>query len=520
MNHACGSIGEDKKPIHKPSSFCLVKMKLQFCLVVFSFTITVALCGIKDLREHFEQLGEEPLNPRGLHGNGSFSVTSLSPEFHQENTVTKDLNVDEEEEDYIDLDQLLNEDYFDIIDAVPETEQLLSSEFKQGNILKLFPGKTRIQRLNILNANFGFNLYRSLKDKANSSDNILLAPVGISTALAMLSLGLKGNTHEELLATVGFRDFVNASSTYDLMTVHNLFHKLTHRLFRRNFGYTLRSVNDLYIQKQFPILSEFKNNLKRYYFAEAQLVDFSDPNFTTRANERISKLTKGLIKEALENVHPTTTMMILNCLYFKGSWEHKFPVEMTHKRTFRINEKEVVKVPMMQTKANFLATVDNELDCGVLQLPYVGNISMLIVLPHKLSGMKTLEKQLTPQVVERWQKSMTNRTREVVLPKFKLENSYDLIEELKALGLHELFTASGNFSGISEESIIIDKFSHQGTITVNEEGTEAAFVTSVGFMPLSAQIRFVIDHPFLFLIYEHRTSCLLFLGRVANPSKS
>lgn len=63
------------------------------------------------------------------------------------------------------------------------------------------------------------------------------------------------------------------------------------------------------------------------------------------------------------------------------------------------------------------------------------------------------------------------------------------------------------------------QFNHQGTITVNEEGTEAAFVTSVGFMPLSAQIRFIVDRPFLFLIYEHRTSCLLFLGKVSDPSK-
>lgn len=61
---------------------------------------------------------------------------------------------------------------------------------------------------------------------------------------------------------------------------------------------------------------------------------------------------------------------------------------------------------------------------------------------------------------------------------------------------------------------------HQGTITVNEEGTEAAALTQVGFMPLSSQIRFTVDHPFLFLIYEHRTDCLVFMGRVANPSQS
>lgn len=88
---------------------------------------------------------------------------------------------------------------------------------------------------------------------------------------------------------------------------------------------------------------------------------------------------------------------------------NKFPVEMTHNSNFRLNEREVVKVPMMQTKGNFLAANDQELDCDVLQLQYVGDISMLIVVPHKLAGMKALEAQLSPQAVERWQKSMTNR---------------------------------------------------------------------------------------------------------------
>ncbi|KAL8180328.1 UNVERIFIED_CONTAM: Heparin cofactor 2 [Gekko kuhli] len=293
------------------------KMKLQFWLAIFTLTVTLALCEVKDLQEHFEQLsGTHSVNPRGAYGDG----THLSPEFHRENTLTNDWSVEEEEDDYLDFDQLLSEDYFDIIDAVPET----TPEIKQGNILELFPGKSRIQRLNILNAKFGFDLYQSLKNKANSSDNILLAPVGISTAMAMLSLGLRGQTHEEVLTSLGFRDFVNASSTYNVTTIHNLFYKLTHRLFRRNFGYTLRSVNDLYIKKQFPVESEFISNMKKYYFSEAQSVDFSDPTFITKANERISKLTKGLIKEALEHVNPTTLMMILNCLYFKGKETKEF----------------------------------------------------------------------------------------------------------------------------------------------------------------------------------------------------
>ncbi|XP_054974721.1 heparin cofactor 2 [Sorex araneus] len=496
-------------------------MKRPFQPLIFSLILT-SVCGNKGLVDQHEEGRKDStsVDPQwGEFTNKNHSMPLLPADFHRENTVTNDwIPEGEEEEDYLDLEKLFGEDddYSDIIDAVLPTD----SEASAGNILQLFQGKSRIQRLNILNAKFAFSLYRALKEQTNALDNIFIAPVGISTAMGMISLGLQGETHEQVHSVLHFKDFVNASSKYEIMTIHNLFRKLTHRLFRRNFGYTLRSVNDLYVQKQFPILDDFKTKVREYYFAEAQEADFSDPAFISKANNHILKLTKGLIKDALENIDPTTQMMILNCIYFKGSWVNKFPVEMTHNHNFRLNEREVVKVSMMQTKGNFLAANDHELDCDVLQLEYVGGISMLIVVPHKLSGMKTLESQLTPQVVERWQKSMTNRTREVLLPKFKLEKNYNLVKALKLMGITSLFDGSSNMAGISDQRIIIDLFKHQGTITVNEEGTQAAAVTTVGFMPLSTQVRFAADRPFLFLIYEHRTSCLLFMGRVANPTKS
>lgn len=243
--------------------------------------------------------------------------TLLPADFHKENTVTNDwIPEEEEDDDYLDLEKLLSEDddYIDIIDAVSPGD----SEFSARNILQLFHGKSRIQRLNILNAKFAFNLYRALKDQANSFDNIFIAPVGISTAMGMISLGLREQTHEQVHLVLHFKDFVNASSKYEIMTIHNLFRKLTHRLFRRNFGYTLQSVNNLYIQKQFPILDDFKTKVREYYFAEAQAVNFSDPAFISKTNDQILKLTKGLIKKALENIDPATQMMILNCIYFKG----------------------------------------------------------------------------------------------------------------------------------------------------------------------------------------------------------
>uniref|UniRef100_A0A8C8A045 Serpin peptidase inhibitor, clade D (heparin cofactor), member 1 n=1 Tax=Oryzias sinensis TaxID=183150 RepID=A0A8C8A045_9TELE len=501
-------------------------------VVIAAASLLAAPCsaGIKDLGTHFS--GPDP-NPRGLQPAGTEDVEAIPMEFHKANTVTNELVFDGfEDEDYIDFDKILaagSDDYIegDEIDEIstppPDIDifaEASDPKIRRARLLRLFHGRSRLQRLNAVNAHFGFNLYRSLRNHVNQSDNILLAPAGISIAMGMMSLGAGPGTHEQIYEALGFADFVNASHQYDNTTVHKLFRKLTHRLFRRNFGYTLRSVNDVYIKKEVSMKDGFRTQSKTYYFAEPQSVNFRDPAFLEKANSRIQKLTKGLIKDPLKSVDPNMVLMLLNYLYFKGTWEQKFPKEMTYYRNFRITEKTSVRVPMMANKGNYLAAADHELDCDILQLPYSGNISMLIALPRKISGMRTLERQISPTVVNKWLKNMTNRTREVLLPRFTLEQSYDLIQNLKEMGLSDMFQGSGDFSGMTSERVVMSWLKHQGTITVNEEGTEAASLTQVGFMPLSSQIRFVVDHPFLFLIYEHRTDCLVFVGRVVNPSQS
>lgn len=194
-------------------------------------------------------------------------------------------------------------------------------KIRRARLLRLFHGRSRLQRLNTVNAHFGFNLYRSLRNHVNQSDNILLAPAGISIAMGMMSLGAGPGTHQQIYKALGFADFVNASVHYDNTTVHKLFRKLTHRLFRRNFGYTLRSVNDVYVKKEVTLKDAFRAQTKTYYFAEPQSVDFRDPAFLEKANNRIQKLTKDLIKDPLKSVDPNMVLMLLNYLYFKGKWE-------------------------------------------------------------------------------------------------------------------------------------------------------------------------------------------------------
>lgn len=293
-----------------------------------------ALGGVKNLSSHFsfyEKNSAMATNPQTVpQGGDNLLVKSVSLDFHQDNTVTKDLPLEGlEEEDYIDFDKILAEgdDYTegDEIDEITTPEpnlefdsELSDPKVRQACLLRLFHGRTRLQRINVVNALFGFRLYRSLRNQMNQTDNILLAPAGISITMGMIALAVGSTTHKQLYHALGFAEFVNASIHYNDSTVHKLFSKLTHRLFRRNFGYILRSVNDFYIKHTVVMTEGFRSQAKTYYYAEPQSVDFRDPGFLVKANQRIQKMTKGLIKEPLKSIDPNMVVMLLNYLYFKG----------------------------------------------------------------------------------------------------------------------------------------------------------------------------------------------------------
>jgi serpin B len=62
---------------------------------------------------------------------------------------------------------------------------------------------------------------------------------------------------------------------------------------------------------------------------------------------------------------------------------------------------------------------------------------------------------------------------------------------------------------------------HKAFVDVNEEGTEAAAATGVvmaarGISAAKPPV-FRADHPFVFLIRDLSTNCLLFVGRLMNP---
>ena len=79
-----------------------------------------------------------------------------------------------------------------------------------------------------------------------------------------------------------------------------------------------------------------------------------------------------------------------------------------------------------------------------------------------------------------------------------------------------------DFSKINaNDQLYITKVKHKTYIQVDEEGTEAAAVTSVEIGPTMVNPNsipvFHAIRPFLFFITEEDTGAILFVGKVENP---
>ncbi|XP_055067498.2 leukocyte elastase inhibitor isoform X17 [Misgurnus anguillicaudatus] len=236
---------------------------------------------------------------------------------------------------------------------------------------------------------------------------------------------------------------------------------------------------------------------------------------------------KDLLPQGILN--EMTSLVLVNAIYLKANWEKKFLKQATDDQQFKVNKNETKPVKMMKQKFKFPLTFIPEVNSKILELPYVGkNLSMLIILPNEIeddtTGLQQLEKTLTYEKLMEWTKpdNMIVENVQISLPKFKLEETYDMKNLLVKLGMLDAFEkGKANFSGMSPQNLAVSEVIHKTFVEVNEEGTEAAAATGVGMMLQSCRFVslkiFNADHPFLFFIRHNPTNTILFYGRFCSP---
>ncbi|XP_029934731.1 leukocyte elastase inhibitor-like [Myripristis murdjan] len=371
------------------------------------------------------------------------------------------------------------------------------------------------------NTAFCLALFKQL-DEDKKSSNVFYSPLSISSALAMVMLGARANTATQMSECLKAQD-----------DVHVKFSKLIKELNKARAPYSLSLANRLYGDQSYQFVEGFLADTKKHYDAELESVDFKTSAETARININswVEKQTQDKIKDLLTPgvVDSMTRLVLVNAIYFKGNWDRKFDADLTKDAQFKLNKNENKPVKMMYQKAKFPLTYIPEVNCQILELPYKGkDLSMLIFLPKEMeddtTGLEKLEKELTYEKFVEWTQPHMMDTVEVQvgLPRFKMEESYDLKDILTRMGMVDAFDVRmSDFSGMSPANdLVLSQVVHKAFVEVNEEGTEAAAATGVIMMMRCARMpdQFIADHPFLFFIQHKPSMSVLFAGRFCSPA--
>nr|XP_040023384.1 leukocyte elastase inhibitor-like isoform X2 [Gasterosteus aculeatus aculeatus] len=372
------------------------------------------------------------------------------------------------------------------------------------------------------NTTFSLALLKKFGDKDKTA-NVFYSPFSISSALAMVMLGAKGNTAtqmSECLKTQGCQDDVHVS-----------FAQLLSELNKAGAPYALSVANRLYGEKSYEFVEDYLGSTKKHYSAELEAVDFVSGSEAARLNinKWVHEQTQGKIKDLLAEglLDEYTRLVLVNAIYFKGNWNKKFQESATQDVKFRINKNQTTSVKMMHQKSKFPVTYIPEANCQVLEMPYKGmELSMLIFLPSDIedstTGLEKLEKALTYDNFVDWTRpDMMNEVEiRVGLPRFKMEENYDMKNVLVSMGMVDAFDpVMCDFSGMAPgNDLVLSKVVHKAFVEVNEEGTEAAAATAaIMMLRMSMPASFIADHPFLFFIRHNPSMSILFAGRYCSP---
>lgn len=387
---------------------------------------------------------------------------------------------------------------------------------------------------------FAVEFSKKLAESAEGR-NIFFSPWGISTSLAMVYLGTKGTTAAQMSQVLHFgsiQDFKFGpdSEKKRKMECHSGkseeiqsdFQTLTAKILKHGNSYVLKIANRIYVEKTYLFHNKYLEDMKTYFGAEPQSVNFVEASGQIRKeiNSWVGSQTGGKIPNLLPDdaVDNKTTMVLVNALYFKGTWEHQFSVQNTTERPFRINKTTSKPVQMMSMKQSLQVFHIEELQTIGVQLHYQNReFSLLLLLPEEVEGLKQLERAITYEKLDKWTSADMMDTYEVqlYLPKFKMEESYDLQSALRDMGMTDAFNqGKANFSNMtSERNLFLSNVFHKTFLEINEEGTEAAAGTGseVNFRIKAPSIELNADHPFLFLIRHNVTNTILFYGRFYSP---
>jgi serine protease inhibitor len=359
---------------------------------------------------------------------------------------------------------------------------------------------------------FGFRLFASLSE-GDAGGNLIVSPLSVSLALTMTYNGARNATETVMASQLGYAGL-------DRSAVNTLFAKLIPSLKTADGKVQLEIANSIWSDIGLEVEPDFLELNRTTFSAETRTLDFAAPAAAPAINDWVKTNTKGLIPKIVPEPLPANWVMVLiNALYFKGSWSQAFNTDRTYDADFHLADGAEKTCRMMSADTNFNVFSDGKVNA--LELPYGDSLfSMVFLQPVAADGLPEMIAGLDAGAWEAMQAQFQVRKGPIHVPKFKLEYGKSLAAVLMAMGMGNAFSDGADFTGIRKAgNLAISDVIHKTYVNVDEKGTEAAAATAVGMRLTSLPMDLIrLDRPFVFVLREKTSGAILFLGRIMDPT--
>jgi serpin B len=310
--------------------------------------------------------------------------------------------------------------------------------------------------------------------------------------------------------TLGFAD-------KSLDAMGDAYHSLYELLLGLDKSITLTSANAIWYRRGLAVQPSFVDAVQKRFGATVSAADFNDVTGTlAQINGWAKTQTNGKIDKVLDDIRRDHVMFLLNALYFKGSWRDKFDAKLTAPAPFTNAGGGTSTVQMMHREGTIAWARGTSYQA--VDLPY-GNtaFSMTVLLPDAGASADALATSLDTRAWQQLVSSLRDAKVQLWLPRFTMRYEDEWKDVLTTLGMGVAFTDQADFTRMVQGGGVAIDFVKQNTfVDVNEEGTEAAAVTTVGVSLTSAPLyqEFRVDRPFVFVIRERLSGAVLFVGKI------
>lgn len=408
-------------------------------------------------------------------------------------------------------------------DASPGRTGLVKSDLSRETNPQVSPEE--ILTLANDNNQFASAFYQEIRHKEG---NLIFSPFSLSLALAMTLSGAETSTEEDMLSALQFslpEPKVHPAFNALLLAIESSEEQKAEEM--EGSVFQLNIANSIWGQSDYAFNPAFLDVLAQNYGAGMNLVDYkTDPEGARVAiNNWIGDETQEKIQDLIPpgTLSALTRLVLANAIYFNGSWRNPFEKNSTQQTPFFLLDGAEITVDMMKLFRKNIPYGKGDAYQAV-QLPYLSpDFVMTLIVPDE-GEFNQFEEELSAEMIEEIIIRLTSsQPVDLQMPKFDFEASIDARGPLSNLGMSEAFDPDqADYSGITEvEGLYISDVLHKATITVDEDGTEAAAATVVIVTAKAAEpeepISLIINRPFIFLIQHKPTGSILFMGRVLQP---